>query len=207
MKPYAELPALRGRQLTLDLLVLVWLIVFVLLAVHANTLVSALRTPTTALINTGANVSAMFAEGAAAAAQLPFFGSALSAALQQGQAAGEALRGVGQQQDDAVSALATGTALLVMLIGLLPPLVLWLPARLRYAKAAGAASEARDDPSALDLLALRALTTLPAAELRAVGDRPAYAWRTGDPEALSQLAALELRRLGLHPPKTPAQTP
>ncbi|WP_028934399.1 hypothetical protein [Pseudonocardia spinosispora] len=200
MKPYAEIASVRGRQLMLDGLVVVWLLVFLLLAVHANDLVSALRTPTTALINTGANIAAMFAEGAAAAAQLPFFGSALSAALQQGQAAGEALRGVGQQQDDAVSALATGTALLVMLIGLLPPLLLWLPSRLRYAKAAGAAALAREDAHALDLLALRALTTLPPAELRIVGDHPANAWRTGDPEALRQLAALELRRLGLHPP-------
>lgn len=202
MKPYAEIASVRSRQLMIDGLVVVWLIIFLLLAMHASDLVSALRTPTTALINTGANIAAMFADGAAAAGQLPFFGSALAAALQRGQAAGEALRGVGQQQDDAVSALATGTALLVMLIGVLPPLVLWLPSRLRYAKAAGAAAEAREDPAALDLLALRALTALSAAELRVVGDRPADAWRTGDPEALRQLAALELRRLGLHSTNT-----
>jgi hypothetical protein len=66
---------------------------------------------------------------------------------------------------------------------------------------ATAAAKLRDQgQDGQDLLALRALMTQPLSRLakaKAVGS----GWRSGDPATVSGLAARELRRLGLRPPK------
>ncbi|HEY1974779.1 MAG TPA: hypothetical protein VGH89_43000 [Pseudonocardia sp.] len=199
MKPYAELPGKRGWQIAVDVLALCWLIGFWLIASHASDLVLQLRTPTSAIIQTGSSIAQMFGEGAQLAGQIPFIGGALAAAMEQGQQAGQALTNIGQQQADSVTQLASGTWLIVLFVGLLPLVVLWLPSRLRYARAAADAVALRAQPGGLDLLALRALTELPAAELLRVTETPAAAWRQADSDVLNRLASLTLHNLGLHP--------
>jgi hypothetical protein len=209
VRPYAELPDKRVRQIALDVVALGWLIGFWLIANHASDLVLQLRTPASAIEQTGSSIAQIFGEGAQLAGQIPFIGSALAGAMEQGQQAGQALTNIGQQQADAVSQLASGTWLIVLLVGLIPLVGLWLPSRLRYARAAGDAAALRTQPGGTDLLALRALTELPSAELRRVTEAPAAAWRQADPDVLDRLAALTLHRLGLHPtaPVTPVPDP
>jgi hypothetical protein len=89
---------------------------------------------------------------------------------------------------------------LVAMVGVLPALVIWLPLRIRYARLAGAAVACRERDA--DLLALRALTSVPVRRLRTVTDDPASSWRRGDPDVVRALAALELRRLGLRAPRS-----
>jgi hypothetical protein len=67
--------------------------------------------------------------------------------------------------------------------------------RLRYARTAGSAvvARARD----VDLLALRALTHQSTRQLLRVSGDPAGAWRRDERGVVDDLAALELRALGL----------
>jgi hypothetical protein len=192
---YAERPGRVARQVTTDVLSLGWLAAFGWLAVQGHALMLRLRSPATGLVNAGASIDEAFAGAARTAARVPFVGEQLAVALGGGSAAGRSLAEVGSQQYSAISTLALGTALVVFLVGALPLLVVWVPLRLRYARAAGAAAASRTRDA--DLLALRALTRVPVRRLRLVSADPAAGWRRADPELIRELAALELRRLGL----------
>jgi hypothetical protein len=195
MKLYAERPGRAARQLLADLLAVGWLAGIGWLAERSRQLMLQLQTPATGLTNAGTQIADAFASAARTAARVPFVGNQLAAALDTGRAAGQSLAGVGEQQLNAISMLATGTAGLVLLTGVMPVLVLWLPLRIHYARMAGAAAASRERD--LDLLALRALTGTSVRRLRAVTEDPASGWRRGDPEVVRKLAAVELRRLGL----------
>jgi len=195
MKLYAERPGRAVRQLLADLLAVGWLALIAWLAERSRQLMLQLQTPATGLTNAGTEIADAFASAARTAAKVPFVGNQLAAALDTGRAAGQSLAGVGEQQLTAISMLATGTAGLVLLTGVMPVLVLWLPPRIHYARMAGAAVASRERD--LDLLALRALTGTSVRRLRAVAEDPASGWRRGDPEVVRKLAAVELRRLGL----------
>jgi len=200
VKLYAELPARAARQLASDLLALCWLILFIAMAAHSHTVVLGLRAPAAAMVDAGNGVAGVFNQMAALAQLVPFVGSQLASVLQGGERVGQSLSDAGQQQVEQVGGLASGTALLVIVVGALPLLVLWLPVRLRYARDAGVASANRDAPGGPDLLALRALHRVPPQLLRSAAENPARAWRDGDPEVVAKLATLELDRLGLRPP-------
>ena len=199
MRPYAERPARMARQLLADVLALGWLAGFGFAAEQGRALMLRLQAPATGLTNAGTGISDAFAGAARTAAKVPFVGAQLAAALDTGRAAGQSLAGVGEGQLSTIASLATGTAVLVAMVGTLPVLVLWLPLRIRYARLAGAAVACRDRNA--DLLALRALTSVPVRRLRAVTEDPASGWRRNDPEVVRALAGLELRRLGLRAPR------
>ncbi|HWN32842.1 MAG TPA: hypothetical protein VNP03_08855 [Pseudonocardia sp.] len=188
-----------ARQLLADVLALGWLAGFGFAAEQGRALMLRLQAPATGLTNAGTGISDAFAGAARTAAKVPFVGAQLAAALDTGRAAGQSLAGVGEGQLSTIASLATGTAVLVAMVGTLPVLVLWLPLRIRYARLAGAAVACRDRNA--DLLALRALTSVPVRRLRAVTEDPASGWRRNDPEVVRALAGLELRRLGLRAPR------
>ena len=96
--------------------------------------------------------------------------------------------------------VALGTAVGIVVLAALPVVLLWLTLRIRYARAARSAITVRTADT--DLLALRALAHMPVRRLLAVSDDPAAAWRRDDREAVRGLAELELRSLGLRPPRT-----
>jgi hypothetical protein len=202
VKLYAERPARLARQLLADVLALGWLAGVGRVAEGARELMLTLRAPATGLSRAGAGISDAFASAARTAAKVPFVGDQLAAALDTGRAAGQSLVGLGEQQYSTVTMLATGTAALVALAGATPVLLTWLPLRVHYARTAGAAVATRDRD--FGLLALRALTRSPVRRLRAVSEAPADAWRRGDPEVIRRLASVELRRLGLRPPRDPS---
>jgi hypothetical protein len=195
---YAERPARVVRQLVADLLGLGWLAGFIWVAWQARELLLRLRAPTSGLANAGTQISDAFAAAARTAARAPFVGANLAAALDSGRAAGQSLAALSGQQISTISSLANGAAVVMLLAGITPALVLWLPVRIHYARMAGAAMASREaDP---DLLALRALTATPVQRLHAAVQDPASGWRRADPDVIRTLAELELRRLGLRAP-------
>ncbi|HEY9416125.1 MAG TPA: hypothetical protein VIQ30_15295 [Pseudonocardia sp.] len=199
MKPYAErLPRL-GAQLLADVLAVGWAYVVVRFATMSRDLVLTLQTPANGLTDAGTAVRDVFASAAGSAQKVPFVGAQLADALRGGQAAGSSLADVGRSQYETVASVGSGTALVLVLVGLMPLVLGWLPLRVHYARIAREAAECRRRD--LSLLALRALTRVRVRALTAVSADPAAAWRREDTEAVSALAALELRRLGLHPPK------
>lgn len=195
MKFYAERPARRIAQLMTDLVALGWLVAGSWLAWWAFEQLMRLRVPGEQLAQTGHDISGVFADGARAAGRAPLIGDELAGALGPGIDAGAALTRAGRTQAEAVATLAGGAAALVGLAMLVPLLLVWLPVRWRYARAAGAAAAARISDT--DLLALRALVHLPPRRLLTVSEQPAASWRSRDPLVCRRLADLELARLGL----------
>lgn len=197
---YAETPARRSAQLTGDVLVLLWCLAWVVVGVAASRAVAALAEPVEALSSGSGRTADELREAAGGFSDLPLVGQDAAAPFEAAA--------------DAVARLTAGSAGLAervqdlaLLVGVLVPLtpvalvlLLWLPARLRQARRAGAARSLLDAGADPQLFALRALTTQPLARLAAVSPDPVGDWRRGDPAVTSRLAGLELERLGLRGP-------
>ena len=201
MRFYAESPARAARQVLCDLLAVGWVVLCVQVARTAHDLVLALQRPARALAGAGDAIRSAFDDAARTASGVPFVGDALAQALGTGTGAGQSLATAGHEQAESIAEVAFGTAVAILLLGVLPMLVLWLPLRLRYARMAGSAMSARGVDT--DLLALRAIARRPVRRLLEVSSDPAAAWRRDDRDVVHDLAALELHSLGLRAPDTP----
>lgn len=202
MRFYAERPARVALQLMVDLLAIGWLVLWVLVAGAARDLILGLQGPGRTLVGAGDAMRGAFDDAARTAQQVPLVGDDLARALGTGTGAGESLAAAGREQVETVATVASGAAIAIVLLAAMPVLLVWLPMRVRYARAARSAIAVRSVDS--DLLALRAMTRLPVRRLLAVSSDPAAAWRRDDRSVVHGLAALELRSLGL---RTPARPP
>ena len=201
MRPYARTPWRALRQVCADLLAvtLVVLAVRVATAVHDATL--RLAEPGRRLAATGADLGANLRQAADRVGSLPLVGDDVRTPLDRaGQAAASLVR-AGQDQQAAVGHLADLLAVLVVAFPVLLLLVTWLPLRLRFARRAGAAQRFLDSGADLDLFALRAMAHQPMHVLARISDDPAGAWRQRDAPVVRRLAELELRSVGLRPPR------
>lgn len=75
--------------------------------------------------------------------------------------------------------------------------LVYLPARIRRARASAAARRYIDDLADLDLFALRAMANAPMAQLARISADPVRAWRDGDATVIREMANLELKRTGI----------
>ena len=201
MRPYARTPWRALRQVVADVLavVLVYVAVRVANAVYDATL--RLAEPGRRLAQTGTDLGENLRQAADRVGRLPLVGDEVRGPLDRaGQAAASLVR-VGEEQQAAVGHLATLLAVLVVAFPVLVLLVTWLPLRLRFARRAGAAQRFLDSGADLDLFALRAMAHQPLHVLARVSDDPAGAWRRGDAPVVHELAVLELRSVGLKPPR------
>ncbi|MDO9590684.1 MAG: hypothetical protein Q7J04_06025, partial [Microcella sp.] len=85
----------------------------------------------------------------------------------------------------------------VALVPLLLITLVWLVPRVRFARRSGRMRAMIARGLTVDTLAARALARAPLAQLVAVHPDPAAAWRSQHPDALRDLAAIELRRAGI----------
>ncbi|WP_433801693.1 hypothetical protein [Actinomycetospora sp. CA-084318] len=195
---YAERFRRRVLQVLADLAVLVWAVLVVSAAVALHDLVLTLQAPGRGLSEAGERVRGAFGGAAEAAGGVPFVGDRLAGAFTPGTDAGTSLVDAGQAQIEAVAAIATGLAWLVVVVAAVPVVLVWLWLRLRWILRARHAVAARDQD--VDLLALRALTRgSPGRVRRAAGPSgdAAGAWRRGELPVLIRLADVELARMGL----------
>jgi len=202
MHPYAQHPAVRLRQVTADLGVLAWVVVWVLVARAVHRAVLVLAEPGRAVEDLGRSVAGNMNSAADAAERVPLVGDELAAPFGSLADASGSVSGAGQSAQDAVGTLATVLAVLLVLLPVAWLLLRWLPWRLRYAREAGAARRLLAGTPDLEILAARALATAPLPRLAALPDGTGAAWHAGDPAAVRALAALELGRLGLRLPET-----
>ena len=198
MRIYAEQRGRAARQLLADVLVLIWVVLVVEIARAAFRLIARLQGPGQGLKGAGEAIHDAFLNAAQRAVKAPLIGDGLASAFHVGARAGDSLTSSGRAFSDTVSTLAFGTAVAIVLIGVLPPVLVWLTLRIRWIAAARSALAVR--ATDLDLLALRALTRRPMQQLLSICPDPAAAWRRDDRAALRKLAALELRMLGLREP-------
>lgn len=199
MKWYADTPGRRGRQLTGDLVVVVWVALWVWLALELRERLLRLRGPGEALERAGGSFSGALNDAGDRIGGVPVVGDDVSGALRRAGGAGDTVAEAGRSQQEAVDQLALWLPLLVLALAAGIVLVRWLPGRLAWAREAGAATRALAGPDATEVFAVRALVRRPASELAALPAATVTRWRAGDPEATAALAELELRSLGLRP--------
>ncbi len=198
---YASSPVRRARQVAADLLFLVWIFAAVRAgqAVHQATL--RLAEPGRQLEAAGRDIGTNLRSAAEQVGALPLVGGDLRGALDRTAASAGTLVSAGQEQQSAVGRLAVLLGVLIAVVPILLALGLWLPARVRFIRRAGAAQRFLDADADLDLFALRAMAHQPLHVLARISDDPAGAWRRGDPAVVRELAVLELRSVGLRPPR------
>lgn len=139
-------------------------------------------------------------EAAASAGGIPGFGDALRAPLDEVAAQVSSL--VAQLSDQAVliQHAAGLTGLAVFLVPVVVWWALWLPARVRFAREAAAASALLGAGVGMDLFALRGLSNLPLRVLVKIHGDPVAAWRNQDAVVIDALARRELDRVGVQAP-------
>jgi len=197
---YAQHPAVRLRQVTADVSMLAWVVLWVLVARAVHSAVLVLAEPGRAVEDLGRSVAGNMNSAAHAAEGVPLVGDELAAPFGSLADASGSVSGAGQSAQDAVHTLATVLAVVLVVLPVGWLLLRWLPARLRYAREAGAARRLLAGTPDLEILAARALVTAPLPRLAALPDGTGAAWRAGDPAAVRALAEVELGRLGLRLP-------
>jgi len=197
---YAQHPAVRLRQVTADVSMLAWVVLWVLVARAVHSAVLVLAEPGRAVEDLGRSVAGNMNSAAHAAEGVPLVGDELAAPFGSLADASGSVSGAGQSAQDAVHTLATVLAVVLVVLPVGWLLLRWLPARLRYAREAGAARQLLAGTPDLEILAARAVATAPLPRLAALPDGTGAAWRAGDPAAVRALAEVELGRLGLRLP-------
>src|SRR3954467_7314755 len=165
MRLYAQRPDLRLRQILGDAGLVAWTVVWVLVARAVHGAVLVLAEPGAAVEDLGRSVARNMESAAETADRVPVAGDELAKPFQALGDAGGSVGGAGQAAQDAVGTLATILAVVLVLLPVGWLLLRWLPWRLGWVRAAGAARRlAGSDPA---VLAARALATAPLDRLAA----------------------------------------
>ena len=200
VKIYADRFPTALRQFLTDLLVVAWVYVAIRGALWLHDLVQKLAVPGQKLEGAGGGLADNLADAGGKVGRVPLVGDELTGPFERAAGAARSLAEAGRDQQELVDQLAVALAvgLLVVPLGLV--LFGWLPLRVRWMRRAASAAALAAVPAGRDLLALRALAGQPLRKLTRISPDVAEAWRQGDDVTVNALAALELRRLGLHDP-------
>jgi len=203
VKLYADRLPTVLRQILTDILVVVWVYLWIRAGLWVHDMVERLAVPGQKLENAGGGIADNLAAAGGKVGRVPLVGDQLVKPFTGAADAARSLADAGRQQQEIVGKLAVVLALVAVAVPLAMVLFLWLPLRLGWMRRAGVARAVRDEPAGRDLLALRALASQPLNQLARLGPDIARSWRNGDAEAVDALAALELRKLGLKPASRP----
>jgi hypothetical protein len=197
MRLYAERLPTAIRQLLTDLIVVIWIYLWIRAGLWVHHMVEKLAVPGQKLQTAGGGIADNLADAGSKIDNLPLVGDQLVKPFNGAADAARSLADAGAQQQEIVDQLALIITILTLAVPLALVLFLWLPLRLRWMRRAGVASSVRGEPAGRDLLALRALASQPLNELAKLGPDIAQSWRNGDAAAVDALAGLELKKLGL----------
>lgn len=199
MKLYADRPGRRMAQLVVDLLFLLWLVVWVWVGgvVHDGTM--ELAGPARQTDESASAMASGLRDAGGRLDDVPLVGDEVAAPFDQAAEASDGIAAAGRSTVRAVERLAFWLGLSIALIPILVVTAFYLPPRLRFVREATAGARFIDAQEDLDLFALRALANQPMRVLARVSDDPAGAWRRRDAEVVHRLAELELREVGLKP--------
>ncbi|SNY34919.1 hypothetical protein [Paractinoplanes atraurantiacus] len=197
MKLYADRIPTAVRQLITDIVVVIWVYLWVRAGLWVHDMVEKLGVPGAKLESAGGGIADNLADAGGKVGKVPLVGDQLVKPFTGAADAARNLAEAGRQQQEIVDQMAVIMALAAVAVPLALVLFVWLPLRIRWIRRAGVATSVRNDPAGRDLLALRALAGQPLNRLAKMGPDIAQSWRNGDPEAVDALAELELSRLGL----------
>jgi hypothetical protein len=201
MKLYAASPVRATRQVVADILFLLWLVLWVSAgnAVHDATM--ELAGPGRQAEQSATSLAESMQDAGDALDDLPIVGGSARAPFDQASEASGALAEAGRAEVEAVEGLAFWLRLAVVLIPILVVAAFFVPARWRFIREATAGQRFMDSEADLELFALRAMANQPMHQLARVSDDPVGAWRRGDRTVVHALAKLEMRSVGLEPPR------
>ena len=197
MKFYADRLPTAIRQLLTDIIVVIWVYLWIRAGLWVQDMVQKLGVPGQKLESAGGGIADNLADAGSKVGRVPLVGDDLVKPFNGAADAARSLADAGRQTQDVVDQMALILALAAVAVPLALVVFLWLPKRLRWMHRAGVAKAVRDQPAGRDLLALRALAGQPLNKLAKLGPDIAQSWRNGDAEAVDALAELELRKLGL----------
>lgn len=197
MRIYAERKRRVTRQVIADVTAIGWSVLWIWVALAVYGVVKALAAPGRKLETAGESLAADLADAQDKAHGIPLVGSGVAKPFGNAANAAQTIADAGRSQQAAVKDLATVLALLTAGVPILLALALWVPLRLTWIRAASIADRLRRHPGGNELLALRALATAPLRRLAELDSNVVAGWRTGDRQAVDDLAELELARLGL----------
>jgi len=197
MKLYSDFAPQRTRQIVGDaiaiLLIACWIVVGLLL----YGVVAAFHTIGSGLAEAGDGFAGWAGSTTEQLAAIPIVGEAISSSFAGATDVGHSIGDVGRSIETTIYGAATAIGLIAAIVPILVVLLVWLLPRLRRAARSGRAAALAREGAALDLLALRALTSTPFERIEGVVANAAGLWREGDPAAVHALAAYELRKLGV----------
>ncbi|MDA8368580.1 MAG: hypothetical protein M0026_01745 [Nocardiopsaceae bacterium] len=199
MKIYADHPARLCAQVLADLFAAAWIATWIWAAGAVHGAISALARPGKLIADAGDGVDEHMADAADKVRQVPLAGDGLAAPFGSIGDAGASLGDAGRGLQETVADMALALSLITAVLPVLFVVLTWLPARARWVRRANGALRLRamGGEAGARLLALRALTSASPARLAAVHADPVGAWHADDTAAVHELAAVELRRLGL----------
>ena len=200
MKLYADGSARRTRQMLGDLLLVLWVVLWIRLAqvVHDATL--ALATPGRKIEAAGGGLADRLRDAGSAVGDVPLVGDQVRSPFDGAGRAADQIADAGASQVVAVEHLAHWLGLTVGVLPILLVLLVYLPLRWRFVREASAGQRFVDSSADLDLFALRAMSRQPMHRLARISPDPVRAWREGDRDVVRALAVLELKDAGLTPP-------
>lgn len=194
---YSSYPRRRALQIAADAAALLVAVLAIIVAVTVADAIRALAAFGRDLERAGA----AFGENLAAAGEqlgsVPLVGAGIRAPLDAAAGAGDAVADAGRGQQELVESLAQVAGWTLALVPLLLLALVWAVPRIRFARRSGLVRRMLAAGLTADTLAARAVAQQPLRRLARVHPDPAAAWRSGDPEAVRALAALELRRAGV----------
>ena len=200
MKLYADAPGRQARQVLGDLLLVLWVAVWVKLALVVRDATLALAAPGEQIESAGAGLAGKLRDAGSTVGGLPLVGDEVRGPFDGAGDAADQIAAAGTAQVEAVHTLAFWLALAVGSVPILVLLAVYLPLRWRFVREATAGKRFIDASADLDLFALRAMSNQPMHRLARISDDPVRAWRERDAPVVRALAALELRDSGLAPP-------
>ncbi len=204
MKIYSDLPVRRTLQISGDILLVLWIWLWVSIAdtVHDATL--GLAKPGRQIDESATGLAGQLRDAGESISRVPIVGDDVQKPFDGAGGAADNLAAAGRAQVEAVQTLAFWLGIAVALIPVLIALAVYLPPRVRFVRRATAGKRFLDSAADLDLFALRAMTNQPLHVLAGVSDDPAGDWRDRDLDVVRRLAQLELRDCGLRAPEISA---
>jgi hypothetical protein len=200
MKLYADGPGRRARQVVGDVLLVLWVAVWLRLAMVVHDATLALAGPGEKSADAGAGLAGTLRDAGSSVGGVPLVGDDVRVPFDGAGDAADRIAAAGVAQVDAVHSLAFWLGLSVGAIPVLIVVAVYVPLRWRFVRAATAGQRFVDSGSDLDLFALRAMAHQPLHRLARISDDPVGSWRSGDARVVRDLAVLEMRDVGLAPP-------
>lgn len=204
---YADSSARRTRQIAGDVLVLVWVALWLRLGDVVHDVTLALAAPGRRIERSAGDLSARLRDTGSALGGLPLVGDRVRGPLDDAGRAAQRISDAGAAQVAAVQHLALWLGVVVAVVPAVMALAAYLPMRWRFVREATAGQRFVDSAADLDLFALRAMARQPLHRLARVSPDPVGAWRSGDQRVIRAIALLELRDAGLAPPSDPGTAP